>query len=275
MMTIEVDDAAVLELPGIVATRTSLTVSASANDQQLIRAFAKLATMESAVSWWFGDLGIAMQERKRRFLTIEAANMRGRAAECADDTDGIKAKRQLLERADKIENSGVVQYTSELCALHNVSEGYLRNCVMRARFFAPSHRSDALKPKHHEIAMLAAGGAKGSLETAEKWLADAEARDLTPSELRKEVLLASAEHSQPDHAPEPLSYEALIAADKWAVEFKSKWRAMPNAQLVAILTMAQGLRELFAEMDARLAIGVGTSTSGQFFGFGGAETKTA
>ena len=79
------------EFPGIVATKTSLTVFDSATDQQLNAAFSKIAKMEKSVAWWLGDLGIAIQERKRAQKSILADALFKRAAECTKDDDGRKA----------------------------------------------------------------------------------------------------------------------------------------------------------------------------------------
>jgi hypothetical protein len=241
----------VLQLPGVVATRTTLVVFDSATEQQLQKAFSQIAKMNVSLVWWLGDLGIALQARKQKQLAKEAAALRVRANECTTDDAGMEAKRQLLERANKIETTGVIEYTRDLCAAHNISEGYVKNCVMLARFYEPSFRNDGLLPQHHIVAMVAVGGSKGDPEKAKVWLAEAKEQDLTASELRKRVNIAKIPVSGPEAPAEPHAFEEMDAADAWAVRFKEEAGNLEHEQAEKLLTRWQAIRELLTLLETR------------------------
>lgn len=211
----------ILELPGIVATKTSLTVFDSATNQQLMAAFGQIAKMEKSVAWWLGDLGIALQERKRRELAVEATELRRRANDCSTDEDGLKTARDLRDRAEKIENRGEVEYTGELCEVYNVDSGYLRNCVSLCRSFLVSQRCDSLTVNHHRVILNGLGGPdalkKESTRTlATKWLDEASEKNWRAPELRKHVAQSRAIFHKPAIAAEVNEFAELDSADVWA-----------------------------------------------------------
>lgn len=243
----------VLQLPGIVATKTGLVVFESATEPQLQKAFGQIAKMNVSLAWWLGDLGLALQERKQRQLAKEAAALRTRANECTTDDAGMDAKRQLLERAEKIETRGVIEYTRDLCAAHDISEGHVKDCVMLARFYQPSERSDGLSPHHHNVAMVAAGGAKGDRTKAKQWLSEAKEQALSASELRKMVNLSRALPAEQATPPEPQNYEELVSADAWAMGFKGDVTKLSQEQAIRLYTLMQGLRELADALKERIA----------------------
>lgn len=240
----------VLLLPGVVCTRMCLTVFDAATDQQLHRAFSQITKMEKSVAWWLGDLGIAIQERKRRLLAREAAELRQMANDCTKDSEGIKAARGLNERAGRLEVSGVVEYTAEVCAAHNVDAGYLRNCVSLSRFYQPSQRCDGLTVHHHRVAFLEGGQTStgaGEINKAVGWLNISREENLSVSELRKRMRMSGRTAFPPTTAPQSNEYKELDAADSWCIHNPIGVIDSARAQTLCVRWLA--LREWVGKLE--------------------------
>lgn len=87
--------------------------------------------------------------------------------------------------------------------------------------------------------MIGAGGMKGSVATAQQWIAQATKDALTASELRKKVNLSLATSRPPTKPPETNPFTALDAADQWVIGhrdevinpaaaalFRTRWAAL-------------------------------------------------
>src|SRR5882724_5035608 len=111
----EQKDAPVANMPGGVATRNAFVVFETATTDQLTKAVSQIMTMQGALAWWLGDLGIALQERKRLQLQKEALELRTQAEGIdLSDKDAANNKAKLIEKATRLENVGVIEYTGEL-----------------------------------------------------------------------------------------------------------------------------------------------------------------
>lgn len=213
--TLSACDEVVAQLPGGAATRTSFVVFDGATDRQLHEALSQIRKMSGALAWWLGDVGLVLQERKRTQLAKEAIELRTRAAEVPDDESRVKA--DLLEKAQRLEECGVIEYTAEFCKAHDLDEGYFRQCVMISRFYDPSVRTNGLKYEHHVVAMRAAGGARGEVKKAQQWLQTAEKAHWKAAELRREVNTAAAGQKPAEAPQEANAFDELDAADQWAL----------------------------------------------------------
>lgn len=211
-------DAPVAQLPGGVATRTAFVPFEGATTEQLCSALRQVTKMDGALAWWLGDIGIELQERKRRDLAAEARRLRSEAAAIDVAEPEARPRRQkLLKDAEELETNGVIRYTDDVAEAQGVDKGYWNNCVMLARFYEPSSRGEGLKPKHYRVALTAVGGVKGDRKKAQEWLERARSEHWEPSDLRKQVNVTLATARPPTTPPEVDLYAALHVAERWAL----------------------------------------------------------
>jgi hypothetical protein len=218
-------------------------------EHELRQAFAKAVeeyrAYHRSAAWNIGDRALALQDHKRALLKAEADELRARADNCTDDQDGAQARRDLLDRAHRLESDSALSgYTRELCDAHKIDSGYVTNCVMLARFYPVSLRNDTLLIEHHIVAMKAAGGAKSTGQKAQAWLTEAERETLSASELRRRVNIALATHTPAKGKPEKDPYAALTAADTWAIGYRSKVSELTPEQRMRMLSLMRGLLDL-------------------------------
>lgn len=241
-------DAPVAQLPGGVATKTAFIPLPGSTVEQLCASVRQVTTMEGALAWWLGDLGIELQERKRKQLSAEAAALRKEAAALdIKEPEAKERRRRLLEQAEEKETSGVIRYTDELGEALKVDVGYWKNCVMLARFYEPSSRGDGLTPKHYRVALTAVGGVNGDVRKAQAWLQTAQKEHLTASELRKQVNVTLATARPPAGAPEVDAYAALHEANRWCMAHKderltAQQRLFLLERFPALVAFVEGLR---------------------------------
>lgn len=206
-----------LPMPGGVWTTLGFTVFDTATDEQLHKSIIQLDKLNASSKWALGDIGIAIQERKRRELALQAKDLRARAAAIeARDADSRATRREMLEKAQALETKGVIEYTSDLARMLGINAGNWRNAVSLARFYEPSLRSDGLRPEHHIAAMKAAGGALGDVKKARHWLTQAVENNWRASDLRRHVNQAMATAKAPTLAPLTNHLKEMDAADTWA-----------------------------------------------------------
>jgi hypothetical protein len=155
-------------------------------------------------------------------LALEAGELRQRANNCTDDEDGLRTARELRERADKLEATGLHRYSTELAEAFDLDNNYIQHCVSLSRAFDPCFRNQGLTVKHHIVILNAVGGVtalknKSDMDRALKWLADAEQNNWRASELRKRVNMARATLHAPTKPAEENQYPELDKADAWAI----------------------------------------------------------
>lgn len=245
-----------------------------ATEQALRREFAEAVEQHRqfhrSMAWVIGDKALALQEYKRAKLREEADELRERAANCTDDHDGAEARKELLTRADKILSDKTLSaYTDELCKWAKIDEGYVRNCVMLARFYPLSCRHDGLGSEHHVVAMQAArkkigggvsrGGAvdEQGVVIASGWLSRASQEGLSVSTLRKVVNISLATGTPARGKPEADPFAVLNAADQWAITYRAKVSSLSDSDCVRLYALMQGLRELAEELERRVGGGSG------------------
>lgn len=241
------EDKPVVSTPGGVATKNSFVVFEAATTEQLIAAVRQVNMMEGATAWWLGDLGIAIQDRKKEELLKQAAELRAKAAKLDGSVPETAAiKDDLLEQAEALETRKVLEYRTELAEKLDLDPGYWHNCVTLARFYQPAHRNAGLKPKHHFVAMQYAGG---DLKKAKEWLAGAEEGHLAASELRKQLAEERAARTPPTPPSVDLSFTEMTKVDKWAGGFCERVKTMSPEQAINTLTMLTKLRELVHHLE--------------------------
>lgn len=232
-------------LPGGVWTRREFVVFDGATEAQLCQAVRQMSALNLSSRWALGDLGMAIQERKRAEFAKQAKALR----ESAKRSEDAEHRGRLLKQAEGLEGSRMDTYTRELADVLEISDGYWRDCVQLARFYPPSERSDAhgITPAHHHAAMKAAGGAGGKLATAQQWIAQATKDALTAAELRKKVNLSLATSRPPAKPAERNEFEALDAADQWAIAHKGLLLTPEQGEVLRVRWSA------LADFMARLA----------------------
>lgn len=245
---LRVEDKPVVQLIGGVATKNAFHVFDTATNEQLISTICKVREMQGASAWWLGDLGLAIQDRKRAELAAQVKELRDKAVEMDGSLpEQANVKNELLERADELDNGAEVKYTAELCSALGIDVGYLKNCVSLARFYPPSLRNDGLTVEHHIAAMR---GAKRDGAKIQEVLKQAKVSGQSASELRKSLAEESATHRPPVAQPETDEFEALGRANKWATGYKSKAATLTPQLATQILEQATELRSLLSQLES-------------------------
>lgn len=247
-----------VDFPGGVWTAKQFIVDPNATMAELCESVKRLNRLNLCSQWALGDLGIALQDFRRAAIDIEMNEFITQA----EATQDAEHRQRLLAKAKKLEHAHV-DYMRDLSKTLGVDDGHWRDCVQLARFYPPGERYDTLYPHHHRVAMRAArrqvvgegevssprmqAKAKGA---AHAMLTEAEQRGDTVPDMRKRANTALATAPLPKHAPEADPYAALNAADEWAITFRAKVATLTKQQKVQLLTLAQGLRELFAALES-------------------------
>jgi hypothetical protein len=245
-----------VDMPGGVWTVKEFVVFDGATTEQLCQSVVRLTKLNLSSKWALGDLGIALQARKRIQVEKEAQALREKAnAIDATEPEAKEHKKRLIKEAEDIEASRVDEYARELADVLKVDEGHWRNCVSLARFFPVSLRNDTLFPEHHIAAMKAAGGAKGEPAKAQAWLNDAAQQELTASELRKRVNLSLATAKPVKGPPHEDDYAAITQADTWAMRAKDSAQSLTPEQAHHVWSLTLALREWLAIVHERMEIG--------------------
>lgn len=176
-------------------TPTALAINPRATDRELAELGKTLAQVEGARQWWLGDYGIELQRRKRAELK--------------------KLKPTLT---DEQLDAAASHYTHERAEALAIDPGSWRNCVMVARFYAPSFRHDGPHASfaHHYTAMLATG-AHGDTKAAVAWVIKAIEREWSVSDLRRAIAEANATARPPEAPAEANPFAPLDEADHWAI----------------------------------------------------------
>lgn len=265
MITESVSPIASVTMPGGVWTAKEFVVFDGATTAQLCDSVKRLNKLNLASKWALGDLGIALQERKRVEVNARVAELTSQAEAIDSEEPDAKARKQrLMIEANKLHASRVNEYTNELAEALGVDAGHWWNCVSLARFYPASLRSEALLPEHHIVAMRAArsknGGAisKGEGVTkdggakAREWLLQAEQEGLKASELRRRVNIALATAKPANVEPAHDEYAALTACDEWAIQYRSQVGTHTKEQCVRLLTMLQGVADLLNALRERI-----------------------
>lgn len=164
---------------------------------------ASIKEVEGGTAWWLGDIGLRIQDIKRREWIAANPTL----------TDELEREAGAARHAQA--------YTRGRAEILAIDAGYWKNCVSIARFYEPSCRNDRLSVAHHVAAMKGAGGAAGEKESALIWLEKAECNEWSASELRHHVNLSIAVHRNAEKAPLQQYYKALIAADDWAIKHQN------------------------------------------------------
>jgi hypothetical protein len=242
------EDKPVISLAGGVATRNAFVVFDGATTEQLVNAITRVREMEGATQWWLGDIGLALQDRKKKQLVSQAKELRAKASELDGSIpEQAKVKNELLEQAEEFENGAEIKYTAELCEALDIDVGYLKNCVSLARFYPPSCRHDGLGIKHHAAAVTASNR---DIQKAQQWLVTAHTERLSAPDLRKRGAEAKATYKTPELPPMALSYDELSRADAWASRFKEKASKLTSDEAIAILSDITELRALISQLES-------------------------
>jgi len=184
---------ALIPLPSASATKTALLINEHATDADLAALGHTLAQVEGSRSWWLGDYGLELQRRKAKEAKASNPNAQ-------DDENDATGLHYMGQRADAL----------------GIDEGNWRNCVLVARYFKPSLRTD-ISFGHHYIAMLAAGGAKSDPRKALEWLDKTKTNAWSISQLRHKVNLHLATSKQPELKAPANPFAPLDEADRWAI----------------------------------------------------------
>ncbi len=243
-----------VEMPGGFWTPKEFVIFEGATTEQLCQSVKRLNKLNLSSKWALGDLGIALQERKRIEVAKQAADLLSYAATIdTNEPEAVARKRKLEKEAAELEKIKVPQYTSELAEKLGVDVGHWWNCVTLARAFKPSLRSEALLPEHYLVALKFAGGAKAvateqGLKKARECIAIAEegenGRVLPASKVRRWANTSLATHTPPKGKPEPDPYAELTAAAQWAIGYRSEVGKLSKDQAVRVFTLMRSLREL-------------------------------
>lgn len=248
---------------------TTLDIVEHHTEADLRREFAQAVEQyrryHKCMAWEIGDRAIALQECKKAVLHAEAAELRARAGNCTDDQEGNVARRDLLTKADRLEKDDALSgYTRQLCEANHIDEGYVRNCVMLARFYPVSLRHDTLLVEHHVVAMQAArkklGGGTSSGGTTESkgvgiaagWLSKAEQEGMKASELRRQANASLATHTPPAGPPEADPYTELTAFDEWSISHRATLATLTQSQCEHLWSLSAGVREWVEALRLRI-----------------------
>lgn len=250
-------------MPGGVWTPTEFVIFEGASVAQLQESVRRLSKLNISSQWAFGDLGLALQDRKRREIEPQIQALREQADSFdASEPEAKATKQRLLDKAKAMENAPT-QYTTDIADLLGVDDGHWRNCVVLARFYPPSKRFDTLYPHHHLIAMRAArakigagvsnggggisigaGVEDGGGAIAREWLLQADQERLKGPEMRRRVNVALATAKPADTTPQRDEYAALTACDEWAIGYRSHVPSLNAEQRQRLLTLMQGILDL-------------------------------
>lgn len=242
------EDKPVINLIGGVATKNAFHVFDTATNEQLITTLNKVREMEGATAWWMGDIGLAIQERKRADLAGRAIELRDKAANLDGSVpDQADHKNRLLEEAEGLENGAEVSYRDEICRSLEIDPGYLANCVRLARFYPPSSRGEGLKPKHFRVVQ---DYIKQDREEAKQWLDRARENNWKASDLRKEIAKSKATAHPPETPPEKNEFEEITKADRWAMRFKETADDLTSGQAHAVLVMMSEILSLAKKLES-------------------------
>ncbi len=214
-----------VSLPGAGVTRTALIVNERASDKELAELGAALVSIGGSHSWWIGDYGLFLQNRKRLEHIKQFPD--------ADPTE--------------IEDKGRHYMDGKAGAL-GLDEGNWKFCVMVCRFFKPLVRTNLSFTHHHE-AMKAAGGAGGDVKKAVMWLLRAEENGWSVSMLRAQVNKSLATSKPPALEPLPNEWKPIDDADDWAKNaavdsFTPDAAREHLTRLANIIALIEKLREL-------------------------------
>lgn len=202
--------AKVVSLPSAVVTKTALIIDPRATDKQLGELGVSLVAIDVSRSWWLGDYGLFLQERKR--AELRKALKEKRAEEKKPFTDEDEAS---------ITTQGT-SYLADKSEILGIDVGTLTNYVSVSRFFQVLTRCENLGIAHHIVAMGAARAVKGDVKVAVKWLLKAEEEGWSVSRLREAVNRSLATSNAPKLPPEENPFAPLDEADKWAHSMASQ-----------------------------------------------------
>lgn len=193
--------------------------------EQLNQLAAGVSKLEGATAWWLGDIGLAIQESRR--AEFKAKNKKPPLVTADDWNTQVEAYAR--------------EYTTGRAEIIGIDDGHWHNCVMMARFFAPSARAEGLSFRHHYEALSGAGGTKGDPKRAQKWLLSAREHGWSASELRRHVNLSLATHTPASAEPEVNRWKFMDEADREAV--KAKDMTVPRDAAVSLLTRFKAIVE--------------------------------
>lgn len=221
---------------GVCFERSSVFISNEVPIAEAMALVRKLASIERATPWWYGDLALHVQAK----------------AATDEELNGDRDMKQGESEEDgniRRERMGALYVKTNAEAM-GISPGHMYNCAMVSRFFRPSERDAEMTWAHHYIAMCGAGGAKGDLKKAKLWLQQAAENKWTVSDLRKQVNLAVATNAASSVPPETNPFSIVDEVDAWL----QKRPALPKitaeqarAQLTrwsALVTFVRTLEEI-------------------------------
>lgn len=229
---------AAIDAEGVVFRRNAVVFMFTPSLGVVESIMAKLAELDAGTSWWFGDVGLALQAAAGL-----DSDVNGDREARSDETEASAIDRRLAKS---------VEFVTTQAAAMGISAGHLWDCMAVARFFRPSERSEevGISWAHHQVAMRGAGGPKGDVRRAKLWLRQAAENRWSVSDLRKQVNLALSS-SSPSAAPaEENPFHVVDEVDAWL----QKRPAMPRvtaeqarAQLTrwsALVTFVRTLEEI-------------------------------
>lgn len=249
-----------IDVPGVAITRNACVFKKTLSLDQLNALAAHVTELQGGVAWWLGDVGLEIQARNREANEREAQDLDKKARRLERDLEHVEGKereelrdtlRMIEKRAAELRADKGDHYRAKHAEMLGIDAGYWANCVMVARFFAPSSRDEGLSHMHHRVALYAAGGTEGKVADAVKWLRRAAKGNWSAADMRREVnqSLATAQKEPP---PMEDPFAELVPADRWAITAKARVPKMSDDEAIKLFTMTQALREFLAELAARV-----------------------
>ena len=206
--------------------------------ESLNKLAAGVCQVEGATAWWLGDIGLEIyRDKVGEWLTANPLP--------AENPEAFRAQR------DQDAQEFAEDYLRARSEIVGCKDGYWQNCMALARFYPADQRVGTLTVDHHRAAMVGAGGQELHASTearrkAQEWLFKADSEGWTASELRRQVNLALATHTEPKGPPEQIPFEPLDEADKWAM--KNREVKLDQVSASKLLTRFQALIEFLERL---------------------------
>jgi hypothetical protein len=217
-----------IALAGIDATDTFLNLPPTITQQDERFLISHIRTVGRGLPWWVGDFALHFQSRIDRQRKDEEAAAKAEA-------------RQPKEIAD---------YADTLAQAWGMSASYIRNAATVSSFYPVSNRLEKLTWRHHQDAMMAAGGVKhGTRESAKGWLKKAEAGGWSCADLRQKALPATL-NTRPPSDPEDNPFDPLDTADKWATQHHAELKAITRERAQNLIIRFRALIEFVDHLRA-------------------------
>jgi hypothetical protein len=215
-----------LNLPASCVTKNALLIDTRATDKQVGELGFMLAQIDGARSFWLGDYGLFLQNRKRKELIALSPDA---------DPEVIETRGHKY-LADKAEAMGIDAHSWTIY-------------ISVSKFYDVSVRTD-MSFAHHYVAMNAAGGVTADVRRAIEWLHKAEKNGWPVSKLRRVANETNKTAKDPEQEPLKNDWEPIDELDGWIqrevkeLDFTPDYARSQLVRFANIIAFIEKLKEL-------------------------------